>query len=208
MDADRVWRHVKAEREALVETLRELSAEEWEHPSSCAGWRVRDVAAHITASSQVRLIDFPAMLARGGFSYNRMILRDGQLRGRAPVEQIIADHERLAGVRRHPPMLTPLEPLTDILVHTQDIVRPLGRGYAASPEAILLAADRVRRMALFLGSRRIIRSVRMVATDADWVRGTGPTIEAPMQELLMVCAGRTPDLALVRGDGLELLPRR
>lgn len=205
MDADRVWQHVRAEREALVGTLRELSADEWAHPSLCAGWTVREVAAHITASPQVRLIDFPVMLARGGFSYNRMILRDGQLRGRAPIEQIIADHERLAGVRRHPPMLTPLEPLTDILVHTQDILRPLGREYAAPVEAILPTADRARRMALFLGSRRIIRSVRMVATDADWVRGDGPTIEAPMQELLMVCAGRAPDMASVSGDGLELL---
>lgn len=205
MDTDTVWRHVRAEREALVGTLRELSPEEWEHPSLCAGWTVREVAAHITASPQVRFTDFPVMLARGGFSYNRMILRDGQRRGRAPIEQILADHERLAGVRRHPPMLTPLEPLTDILVHTQDILRPLGRDYTAPSEAILLAADRVRRMALFLGSRRIIRSVRMVATDAGWVRGDGPTIEAPMQELLMVCAGRTPDLAAVSGDGLELL---
>lgn len=205
MDADTVWRHVRAEREALVGTLRELSEDEWARPSLCAGWTVRDVAAHITASPQVRVVDFPAMLVRGGFSYNRMILRDGQRRGRAPIEQILADHERLAGVRRHPPMLTPLEPLTDILVHTQDILRPLGREYAAPVDTILLAADRVRRMALFLGSRRIIGSVRMVATDADWVRGDGPTIEAPMQELLMVCAGRMPDLALVSGDGLEML---
>lgn len=205
MDTDAVWGHVRAEREALVKTLRELSEDEWEHPSLCAGWTIREVAAHITASPQVRFADFPVMLVRGGFSYNRMILRDGQRRGRAPIAQIVADHERLAGVRRHPPMLTPLEPLTDILVHTQDIVRPLGRDYTAPTEAILLAADRARRMALFLGSRRIIRNVRMVATDADWVRGDGPTIEAPMQELLMVCAGRAPDLALVRGDGLELL---
>jgi uncharacterized protein (TIGR03083 family) len=205
MDTDTVWRHVRAEREALVGTLRELSEEEWEHPSLCAGWRVRDVAGHLTAVSLMRPVDLPVMLARGRFSYNGMILRDGQRRGRAPVEQILADHERLAGVRRHPPMLTPLEPLTDILVHTQDILRPLGREYAAPVDTILLAADRVRRMALFLGSRRIVGSVRMVATDADWVRGDGPTIEAPMRELLMICAGRAPDLALVSGDGLEML---
>lgn len=205
MDADTVWRHVRAEREALVGTLRELSAEEWEHPSLCAGWRVRDVAGHLTAVSLMRPVDLPVMLARGGFSYNGMIYRDGLRRGRAPVEQILADHERVTDVRRAPPMLTPLEPLTDTLVHTQDILRPLGREYVAPTETILLAADRVRRLALFLGSRRIIRSVRMVATDADWVRGEGPTLEAPMQELLMVCAGRMPDMTLVSGDGLEML---
>ena len=205
MDADTIWRHVKAEREALVGMLSELSAEEWDHPSLCAGWRVRDVAGHLTAVSLMRPLDLPVMLVRGRFTYNGMILQDGLRRGQAPVEQILADHERVADVRRAPPMLTPLEPLTDTVVHTQDILRPLGREYAAPTETILLIADRVRQLALFLGSRRIIRSVRMVATDADWVRGDGPTIEAPMQELLMVCAGRRPDLALVRGEGRELV---
>lgn len=205
MDEDLIWRHVTSERLALLEILRDLAEHEWTRPSLCAGWTVKDVAGHVTASPQVRLTDFPVLLARGGFSYNRMILRDGQRRGRAPVEQILADHARLAGVHRAPPLLTPLEPLTDILVHTQDIVRALDREYVPPVDAVLLAVDRVRTMALFLGSRRIIRSVRMVATDADWVRGDGPTIEAPMRELLMVCAGRAPDLALVRGEGRELV---
>lgn len=205
MDAARIWSHVTAERLALLAILRDLAEDEWTRPSLCAGWRVQDVAGHVTASPQVRISDFPAMLVRGGFSYNKMILRDGQRRGQAPVEQILADHERLAGVHRAPPMLTPLEPLLDILVHTQDIVRPLGREYVAPTDALLLAADRARQMALFVGSRGIIRSVRMVATDADWVRGKGPTLEAPMRELVMVCAGRAPDMTLVSGEGMELL---
>jgi hypothetical protein len=45
----------------------------------------------------------------------------------------------------------------------------------------------------------------MSATDVDWTRGTGPTVEGPMSELLMACAGRQPDPALVAGDGCALL---
>ena len=41
MERDEVWRHTIAARVALREVLRDLSPEEWEHPSLCAGWRVR-----------------------------------------------------------------------------------------------------------------------------------------------------------------------
>lgn len=205
MDEAKVWGHVTSQRLALLHQLRDLSDDEWGRPSLCDGWTVKDVAAHVTASPQVRARDFPAMMARGGLSYNRMVLRDGQRRGRAPVAQLLADHERLAGVHRAPPLLSPLEPLLDILVHTQDILRPLGRTHTAPTEAVVLATDRARRMAVFLGSRKLVRGVRMVATDADWDRGAGPTVEGPMQELLMLCAGRTAHARDLRGDGLELV---
>ena len=45
----------------------------------------------------------------------------------------------------------------------------------------------------------------MVATDVDWARGEGPTIEGPMQELLMLCAGRGRVATDLSGDGLELV---
>jgi hypothetical protein len=37
------------------------------------------------------------------------------------------------------------------------------------------------------------------------VRGSGPTITGPMQELLMVCMGRARVATEISGDGLELL---
>ena len=39
-----------AERFALRALLRQLDAEEWDHPSVCDGWRVRDVAAHVISA--------------------------------------------------------------------------------------------------------------------------------------------------------------
>jgi uncharacterized protein (TIGR03083 family) len=134
-----------------------------------------------------------------------MIFRDVKRRGRQPVERILADFERYDGSRRLVPLTGPLEALIDILVHTQDIVRPLGRRHDMPPEAAAEAADRARRVAGLLGSRRVVRGSRMVATDVDWVRGDGPVVEGPMQELLMICAGRARVATALQGDGLELL---
>jgi hypothetical protein len=74
-----------------------------------------------------------------------------------------------------------------------------------APDAAARAADRCRTLSFLMGSRKVVRSVRMVATDIDWVRGSGPTVEGPMQELLMVCAGRARVATDLSGDGLEVL---
>ena len=86
--------------------------------------------------------------------------------------------------------------------------RPLGRQRAMDPEAAAVAGDRVRRLAFLMGSGKLVRGVRMVATDVDWDRGKGPTVTGPMQELLMLASGRAPDLSLLSGDGLAAVPAR
>ncbi len=47
MDVESYWRVIGSERRSLAELLESLADEQWETPSLCAGWRVRDVAAHV-----------------------------------------------------------------------------------------------------------------------------------------------------------------
>lgn len=56
-----------AERERLVELLAGLTPEQWAAPSLCAGWRVRDVVAHITMAYRVGALRFLGGLARARF---------------------------------------------------------------------------------------------------------------------------------------------
>ena len=87
MDRDEVWRAIDAERSSVADLLDELSAEEWETPSLCAGWRVRDVAAHLTlAQMGVRTAAVEILRARGDF--NRMIRDSARRRAELPVEEL------------------------------------------------------------------------------------------------------------------------
>jgi uncharacterized protein (TIGR03083 family) len=206
MDRDTIWRHIHEQRRALAGILADLSPHEWEHPSLCTGWRVRDVAAHVIATPQLGWRSVPGMVVRGRGGYNRIIDVDTRRRGTATPAQILEQFATYGESRHLAPLTTPLEPLIDVLVHTQDVVRPLGRSHEPPPEASAAAADRCRgRDSLVLGSRRVIRSVRMVATDVDWDRGKGPVVEGPVLELLMMCAGRQPDLGRLEGEGVGLL---
>ena len=210
MDKAEVWRHIHAERAALAATLADLPAEDWSRTSLCTGWTVQDVAAHVISTPQVGWSDIAAMTVRNlGRSYNRMIFREvKRISARETPATILADFERYADSTHRVPITTSIEPLLDALLHHQDIVRPLGLTHAMPPEAAAVAADRVRRLSFLLGTRRLVRSVRMVADDVDWTRGSGPTISGPMQELLMICSGREPDGTLVTGDGLAEVPAR
>jgi uncharacterized protein (TIGR03083 family) len=206
MDRDTVWMHIHAERRALAATLSALAPDDWQRPSLCEGWTVQDVAAHVIAHPQIGWAQMPPMIARNfGHGYNAMIFREVKRLGATETpESILADFETFATSTGRVPMTTSIEPLLDALVHHQDIVRPLGLRRDMHPEAAAVAADRSRQLAFLSGSRRVVKGTRMVATDIDWVRGRGPTISGPMQELLMVCFGRARVAVDLEGDGVEL----
>ena len=148
----------------------------------------------------------PAMVGRNlGRSYNSMIFREVKRLGAASTpESILADFATYDGSTRKVPTTTVREPLIDALVHHQDIVRALGLAHEMAPEAAATAADRARTLAFLSGSRQVVKGTRMIATDIDWTRGSGPTISGPIQELLMVCMGRARVATELSGDGLEL----
>ncbi|WP_182377657.1 maleylpyruvate isomerase family mycothiol-dependent enzyme [Nocardioides sp. WS12] len=204
MDRSELWRHIHAERAALASLLAELTDEDWSHDTLCPGWTVHDVAAHVISTPQIGWREMGGLMARNlGRGYNTMIFREVKRIGaRETRDSILGDFERYATSTHHVPTTTSVEPLIDALLHHQDIVRPLGRTRAMPPAAAAVAADRVRRLAPLMGTGKLVRSVRMVATDVEWDRGKGPTISGPIQELLMLASGRTPDPALVTGDGL------
>lgn len=207
MDRDIVWMHIHAERRALAATLAALAPDDWQRPSLCEGWTVQDVAAHVIAHPQIGWAQMPPMIARNvGRGYNAMLFREVKRLGRRSTpESILADFAEYDGSTRKVPTTTVLEPLIDCLVHHQDIVRPLGLTREMPADAAAAAADRARTLAFLSGSRKVVKNTRMVATDIDWARGSGPTLSGPMQELLMVCMGRARVATDLSGDGLELL---
>jgi uncharacterized protein (TIGR03083 family) len=205
MNREDVWQAVDAERAALAELLETLSVDEWKHPSLCPGWTVRDVAAHVISSPQAtagRVI--VAMLsARGNF--NRANFEQAKWWAARPVEQIIGDYRRFAGSRRHPIGTTHLDPLIDVLVHTQDIAIPLGREHMMPPAAARAAAEKVWRVPFPFRARRRLNRFRLAATDIDWSAGTGPTVQGPIAALLLLLTGRTARLQQLGGDGAAAL---
>lgn len=188
MDTDTVWQHIDTERAWLADLLESLPQEGWQQPSLCEGWTVRDVGAHLTfAHARVRELLWPVV--RAGFRYDA-IIKDTALRSSLTQEEIVATMHGFVGSRRRVAFITDLEPLIDILVHTQDVCVPLGIDHPMPPDAAAAAADRVLSTPPPIRRWKPPRGVRMIATDIDWAYGAGEEVRKPMQSHLLTLTGR------------------
>jgi uncharacterized protein (TIGR03083 family) len=52
VEDDDVWAALDLQRQRTANVLEQLSDDEWQEPSLCPGWTVRDVAAHLTLQQQ------------------------------------------------------------------------------------------------------------------------------------------------------------
>lgn len=198
-----------AENAEFSALLHELTPQEWEQPSWCEGWRVRDVVGHILYGNEVRLWTLPFRLARFGFSSDRSGRHYSieRARGRSPA-QLLADFDARdpwAGTCRvFPPRLT----LLDRLVHHQDIRNPLGRPRQIPRERLVAVLDSTPRLGSVFGARKRTKGLRFVADDLDWSWGDGPLVQGPGEALLLSMLGRTPAATVLEGDGADTFRSR
>ncbi len=208
MDSEESWRIIAGQRLALADLLESVSAEEWETPSLCEGWRVRDVAAHIAMAPQVLSVRAMAVeWLRAGGRFHRLnhdiAVRHAESR---PTERLVAELREHASSRRLPVVTSYRNILFDILVHGQDIAIPLGRPHPMPPAAARAGAERVWSMGWPFWARRRLRGVRLAATDVDWSAGAGAEVEGPIDALLLLLTGRvTTALPRLSGPGLPAL---
>jgi uncharacterized protein (TIGR03083 family) len=215
MERDEVWRTVERSRLALADLLDGLAPDEWEQPSLCAGWRVREVAAHLTLAPQFALLDGAAAVIRAGGRFHRMIDQTARRKAAQPTATLVAELRAHAGSRRLPPGTNHLNTLFDVLVHSQDIAVPLGRPLPMPPDAARVAAERVWTMGWPFQARRRLAAFRLSATDVAWTRAsgasadiTGALIEGPIEALLLLLTGRAAAaLPRLRGAGADRLAR-
>jgi uncharacterized protein (TIGR03083 family) len=207
VDTDDVWRHIDEQRAELADLMETFTAQDWRTPSLCAGWRVRDVAAHLTLA-QSGIVDVlpDALRARG--SFNRMIRDSAVRRAGLPVERYPELLRAMVGSRRTAPFVSDLEPMLDALVHGQDMVRPLGRSRTMPTEAAAAAAQRAWSMGFPFGARKRLRGFRLVAVDHPWSAGEGVVVEAPVADLLLLVTGRDVVLPDLAGPGAGVLRER
>jgi uncharacterized protein (TIGR03083 family) len=159
-----VRRLARDERADLAAFLATLAPLQWQAPTRCAWWRVRDVAAHVVSYDELDARGLIAHVARGRFRPGQVtVFALARCDTRSPEQllALLADHLQ---PRRLPAALGGRVALVEALIHHQDIRRPLGRPRAIPPER-LLPALRTAVIAPDIGGLWRIRGVRLVATD-------------------------------------------
>jgi uncharacterized protein (TIGR03083 family) len=205
--ASDVWPAIHAERKALAADLEGLTANEWDMPSLCEGWTVRDVVAHMTAATKLNGPKFFGKLLGSGFSFERVQNKGiAAERGSSPADTL-AHFKAQADSTGRPP--GPVETmLGETLVHAEDVRRPLDMGHSYPTDTVVRVADFFQGSNLIIGTKKRIAGLTLRATDVDWSHGDGPTVEGPILDLLVAMTGRKAALESLRGEGVATLQSR
>lgn len=195
------------ERLDFADFLAGLTPEQWDSPSLCAGWTVRDVAAHCVSFEGLSLRELVSRFLKGHLKTDRInALAVADLAGSSTghLVGLLRDNAEPRGLGAG---FGGRVALTDNMIHQQDIRRSLGLPRVVPADRLRAALDFVRYAPTIRGAW-CARGVRLVATDLDWSHGKGPQVRAPGEALLMVMAGRPDALPEVDGPGVAALSSR
>src|SRR4051795_9929718 len=202
--------HIADERRRSADLFDSLSPAELVTPSLCAAWTVSDLAAHLLMPlvTPLRIIVVTMLRSAGNFDRTNIALTARPARRGIPE---IADLLR-ANARHpfHPPGFGHEAPLTDLLIHGQDIRRPLGLAYTADEKRLVTALRLLTSKPAVTGFvRRGTRDgLRFEATDVDWSYGDGELVTGSANALLLGLTGRPSGLDELEGDGVATLRQR
>lgn len=204
------WSDIERERESLADLLDSLTPKQWEVPSLCARWRVRDVAAHV-AMTPIPEPSTPTLLRELARARGHLWNAAAEIAiayAQRPTSAIVEELRRQADSRRFPAFSNPENMLLDTLIHGQDVALPLGIQRPMPTEAALAGFRRTWSMGWPFHAQRRMRGIRLVATDAPLAVGDvdGARIEGLLADLLLLISGRTSTaLARLEGEGKALL---
>ena len=207
-------RYAAAELSDLLGLLRELPDAEWDSPSACDGFRVRDVVAHLVLPRERLPRKAIGAVLRGGQEFTDMGGRfSREAAGQRTPDELRAGLAR-AVARPRAGVLGRLIPadnmLADHATHVQDVRVGVDRRGAPDPERARAVLDAALRMSkpVTWGVRERAEGLRLEADDVGWTYGSGAVVRGPYDALLLALGGRSAGLAALSGDGVDVLAPR
>ncbi|GCB43515.1 maleylpyruvate isomerase family mycothiol-dependent enzyme [Streptomyces sp. NL15-2K] len=190
---------IAAERTELADLFSELSPDQWQAPSLCVGWRVREVVAHMSMGFRYRTgrVLWELAKARGSLdrTTDRIARRDT---ARHADEQLAAFLRQHAHHPWRPPVGGVAAALGHDIVHGLDVTVALGVDRRVPEDRLRIVLDAVDPRAFrFFGTD--LDGVQLCAEDLDWTFGTGTPLYGRAQELLLIAYGRRLPAGRLRG---------
>jgi uncharacterized protein (TIGR03083 family) len=183
---------IAAQRAELAEVLTGLPGQSWDEPTLCAGWRVREVVAHITMPFRYGRRRFGLELAKSRGRFNEMADRVARRDAAAMSPADLAGAVRSnIGHPWKPPGGGFTGALAHDLIHGLDIMVPLGiaRPVPEDRLRLILPASMTDRSVRFFGAD--LDGIELRAEDMDWTLGSGTPLTGAAADLLLVLCGRT-----------------
>lgn len=180
---------IAAERRDLAAVLTDLTERDWDAPTLCAGWRVREVVAHMTMPFRYSIPRVVLGLVRARGSFDRMADRSARRDAAS-----LTSAELLAALADNvdhpwkPPGGGFAGALSHDVIHGLDITVPLGIERRVPGDRMHAVLDGIDGSRSYFGVD--LEGTRLVADDLDWTFGDGAEVHGSAQDLLLLVCGR------------------
>jgi uncharacterized protein (TIGR03083 family) len=165
------------------------------------------VLAHLTATAAMTPPKFFGKMIASGFRFNSFANKEIARESTGSPAETLAVFKQRADLSSHPP--GPGDTwLGEVLVHAEDIRRPLRISHTYPAEALTRMIAFYRGSNLLIGGKKRAAGLTLRATDADWTAGSGPEVAGPALSLMMAIVGRQVALDELSGEGVATLKQR
>ena len=164
------------------------------------------MGAHVMVGPTTGMLAFLMAMVRvrGGFDAASEHIVES--RGSLSQAEVVATLRAHANSRFTPPTMDWHAPLTEILVHREDVAVPLGlpsdRPEEAWEHALTFLVSKKARRGFVPGP---LPELTYAATDVEWSHGSGPVVSGPAAALATAMCGRGAVLDRLSGPGAETL---
>src|SRR6476660_9642042 len=131
---------IHAERASLAEFLGPLTPEQWSTQTWCDKWNVQEVVGHLVAAGNITAAHFFSGLAMTGFSFDRFVDKDLRRYAAGTPADVKERFDGIINSNRTPPGPSYVA-LGEVMVHGDDIRRPLGARGDHAPEHLVTLAE-------------------------------------------------------------------
>ncbi|MFD4131344.1 maleylpyruvate isomerase family mycothiol-dependent enzyme [Streptomyces goshikiensis] len=181
---------IAAERRLLADLFDGLRDSEWNAPSLCEQWTVREVVAHMSTGFRHSLPATLGELVKARGNLHRMTdhvaRRDAAAHSAAELSAFLRDNAHHSWT---PPVGGLTAALGHDVVHGLDVTVALGLDRRVPEASLRILLDDVRPRGLrFFGVD--LTGVRLCAEDMAWSYGAGDAVYGTAQDLLLLAFGR------------------
>ncbi len=194
-------------RRDLLEVLEGLENGDWDKPTLCEGWRVRDVVSHLASAPDAKVWKVASGMLRARGNVDRMLDEAARDLGERPVDEILEHFRSNVEATSLPPTVEPEQFLTDVVIHSLDICQPNGWELHLPADRIRLVLSKLVTLSGPFRGKERAEGLHFDTTDIDWRCGCGHHVRGPARVTLLAIAGR-PVCDQLHGDGVAELAER
>jgi uncharacterized protein (TIGR03083 family) len=182
---------VAADFLALADLLDSATEEQWDTPSLCEGWRVREVIAHMTMAARYPEDAFMAELRRYDFDFGRLSNEIAAKDAGLPTGELVASLRSEVMQHWAPPGGGYHGALNHVVIHGLDVTVPLGVPRRSPDGTIRIILDDLTKGGVHKHFGTSVEGRSLQATDLDWSYGSGPALRGAAGDLAVMLCGRT-----------------